>query len=114
MASEAQVNYILSLADKRDTNQASPELQAWLNTPLALENATNKEVNLLLEAIKGLPIKAPALTTEAAELAALEAKTMKGHYFITDPFDGVEKFYKIDKPEPPSRWTGYTFIKVQA
>jgi hypothetical protein len=110
------------LAEKRDLNSelASPELRAWLNTPLALENATNQEVNLILAALKLLPLKVgepaqlKAPNPAQVELAEAEQKVDKGHYFIVDPFDGEEKFFKIEKPEPPSRWAGYTFIKVQA
>lgn len=126
MASEAQVNYMTSLAAKRDLTTASPELKAWLNTPLALANATNKEVNLILAALKELPFmqRAETATTQIGtmnpetstktELQVYEEKVMKGHYFIVDPYDNEEKFFKIEKPEPPSRWSGYTFIKVQA
>ena len=126
MASEAQVNYMTSLAAKRDLTTASPELKAWLNTPLALANATNKEVNLILLALKELPFMQRAETattqigtmtasgTTKTELQVYEEKVMKGHYFIVDPYDNEEKFFKIEKPEPPSRWSGYTFIKVQA
>ena len=130
MASEAQVNYINTLAEKRDLESplASPELRAWLNTPVALENATNQEVSLILAAIKLLPYKVTQAASQSqdstgglqapnaakTELAEAEAKVEKGHYFIVDPFDGEEKFFKIEKPEAPSRWAGYTFIKVQA
>ena len=55
MASQAQVNYMTSLASKRDMSKASPELQAWMNTPLALENATNQQVSLILTSLKELP-----------------------------------------------------------
>lgn len=37
-----------------------------------------------------------------------------GRYFIVDPTDNVEKFFKVDKPEAPSRWAGYVFVSVQA
>jgi hypothetical protein len=113
MASEAQVKFMTGLAEKKDMTKASPELNAWMNTPLALENATNNEVNLLLDALKQLPNKPPALTTEQLELTVLEGKVGKGHYFIIDPYDGAEKFVKVDKPEAPSRWAGYTFISSQ-
>jgi hypothetical protein len=112
-----------SLAEKRDLTNASPELVAWLNTPLALQNATNKEVNLILAALKELPIKPatvasqlgmPGVALEKTELQQLEATTRAGRYFIIDPFDDAEKFVKVDKPEPPSRWSGYTFISSQA
>jgi hypothetical protein len=122
MASEAQVNYVNSLAEKRDVTKGSPELQAWLKTPLALANATNQEINLILAALKELPLKVNEPVNPSTkptnpaqvELAEAESKVEKGHYFIVDPFDGEEKFFKIEKPEPPSRWAGYTFIKVQA
>ena len=126
MATPAQVKYMTELAEKRDLNSelASPELRAWLNTPLALENATNQEVNLILAALKLLPLRVtpgnePTAQLKApnpaqVDLAEAEQKVDKGHYFIVDPFDGEEKFFKIEKPEPPSRWSGYTFIKVQA
>jgi hypothetical protein len=114
MASEAQVNYIMSLAEKRDMTQATPELQAWINTPLAVENATNAEVNLLLESLKQLPWKPKAKSDDELELESLENLTRPARYFIVDPTDGVEKFYRVNKPEAPSKWAGRTFIDVQA
>ena len=113
MASEAQVKYIMGLADKKDMTKASPELQAWIKTPLAVENATNNEVNLLLDALKELPAKPPVLTDEQAQLKLLEDSTRAARYFIIDPFDNEEKFVRVNKPEPPSRWSGYTFIDSQ-
>ena len=53
-------------------------------------------------------------TSSKTELQEWEAKVDKGHYFIVDPTDNTEKFFKVQKPEPPSRWSGYTFIQVQA
>ena len=75
--------------------------------PLALQNATNKEVNLILAALKELPIKPatvasqlgmPGVALEKTELQQLEATTRAGRYFIIDPFDDAEKFVKVDKP----------------
>lgn len=122
MASEAQIDWINKLAAKKDMTQASPELQAWIKTPLAVENATNREVSLLIDGLKALPwLPKPverseyaAKSEEQAELAALEASTRPARYFIIDPFDGKEKFVKVDKPEPPSRWAGRTFVSSQA
>jgi hypothetical protein len=113
MATEPQLNYIYGLAEKRDISKASLELQAWLKTPIALENATNQEVQMILAALKELPLKVNEPTPNS-ELAQVEAKVDKGFYFIVDPTDNTEKFFRVDKPEPPSRWSGYTFIKVQA
>jgi hypothetical protein len=50
-------------------------------------------------------------------LALLENQVKPGRYFVVDPTapEGKqEKFIKVDKPEPPSRWAGRTFLSSQA
>jgi hypothetical protein len=36
-----------------------------------------------------------------------------GRYAVTDPDDGVLKFYHVDKPTD-GKWAGYTFVSVRA
>lgn len=126
MASDKQINYIHGLADKKDLRTLDVYIMAQINTEAFLEAADNAQVNIILDALKALPWKPREteptqspfpnipIVTHASELAELEAKVGKGHYFIVDPTDNTEKFFKVEKPEPPSRWSGHTFIKVQA
>jgi len=37
-----------------------------------------------------------------------------GYYFVIDPEDGSEKFYRVSKGKEGTRWQGYTFLHVQA
>ena len=106
------VNYINSLAEKKDLTDASDVLKAWLSTPVAIENATNIEVNMLLDALKALPWKPkpkpdnPFIATPEQPNAPLPPTgkpapedhtplNKSGRYFIVDPTDGVEKFVVV-------------------
>jgi hypothetical protein len=125
MASPAQIKYILGLAEKKDTANLDPAMVPYTNpnNEAAIATLNNKEVNTILIALRQLPYlpkaatPVPAVETEGSftqQLKELEDKTRAARYFIIDPIDNVEKFFKFDKPEPPSKWAGKTFLSVQA
>jgi hypothetical protein len=131
MASLGQMNYMTGLRDKKDLTSLTDEQREFLFNEPALEALDNNGVNKVLDALKALPwlpkpgqtvpIAVPSQnpaqggeTTVMGTATSLSEKVNKGRYFIVDPIDGKEKFVKVDKPEAPSRWAGYTFLNVQA
>jgi len=119
MASERQVAYIKSLASSKDLSTLDEQTLAALNTDSFLENLTNNEVDNILGILKQLPKPTPPTNPTNPDaptppVGPLSEGVAKGRYFIVDPVDNVEKFIHVEKPEPPSRWAGYTFIKVRA
>jgi hypothetical protein len=38
----------------------------------------------------------------------------EGYFYIVDPKDNTEKFYRVTKGRPDTRWAGFTFLSVQA
>jgi Family of unknown function (DUF6011) len=116
MASEKQVNYIKSLAQDRDLSGLTPEQNAALITDGYLETLNNNQVNEILSLLKQLPYppKDPAPVGTSNKEGGGSTEVMAARYFIVDPTDNVEKFIHVQKPEPPSKWVGYTFVSVRA
>jgi len=117
MASEKQVAYLKSLAEQRDISQLSDIRKAALKTDEYLENLTNNEVNDYLDLLRAcpfLPKPQASYGNGTPPVGVVEVEVAEGRYFIVDPSDNVEKFIKVNKPKPPSRWAGYTFVSVQA
>lgn len=105
-ATDAQRDYILSLAEK-------VELEPLDRTRLLakVQTMTKDDASRTIEWLKGQPLRA---RTEARRATTYTWPTIhEGFYAVTDPKDGVLKFYRVDKPTE-GRWTGYVFLKVQA
>lgn len=51
---------------------------------------------------------------ESDELAQLEQEVRAARYFIVDPTNGEERFFKVSKGAEGGRWEGKTFLEVQA
>lgn len=111
-----QVNFIELLASERDISTLTLEQQAWLRTPDALRTISRGKASEIIQLLKQLPKLATEQPTvnKPTEPLPVGFDIDKGRYFVVDPTDGVEKFIKVDKPEPPSRWAGRTFFSVQA
>jgi len=48
------------------------------------------------------------------ETVEMTPSPQAGYYFVIDPFDDKEKFYRVQKGKENTRWEGYTFLHVQA
>jgi hypothetical protein len=137
-STQKQVDYILALVESKDLSSLSDVQREWLQAPNlneVLPTITKQKASDIIGTLKVLPKKAvEAVATEAAtappttksspeqestfaNLALLESQVKPGRYFVVDPTapEGKqEKFIKVDKPEPPSRWAGRTFLSSQA
>lgn len=94
-ASYKQIVFIASLANERGIT---------VNTA----NLTSRDASALIGSLLDTPRKAPEHV--ASNLARPEVAA--GRYALE--VEGVIKFYKVDRPVAPSKWAGYTFLKVVA
>lgn len=106
-----QKGFIESLLDQRDWSNLPFGQKSFLEDRANLDRLSvgqaSNVIQLLLECPKIVKEVKPKEPTED------EAKVEKGYYFIVDPTDKVEKFFKVDKPDD-GKWKGYTFLHVQA
>lgn len=111
---EPQQNFLRKLIVERDMTDYDPVKREWLKNPDNIPRLTKAQASTAIgELLKLDAPSQPAQPTQATQPSS-ESKVGKGRYFIVDPTDNVEKFIKVDKPEPPSRWAGRTFVSVQA
>lgn len=126
MSKQQAHNAISKLLDLNDKPQELPEQKLPVGATDPDNEATPDpfEVVAELEATvdESPPVQVFLSDRELlnAKLTELEEKVDAGYYFIVnpelangkahDPNDG-ERFYHVSKPEPPSRWAGYTFIE---
>jgi Family of unknown function (DUF6011) len=108
-ATEKQQAFILFLIDSRDLSTLDEIQKAWIANPDNLPNLTKDQASRVIGALKDLPWKPKQQSLTESEFGSIPA----GYFFIVDPTDGEEKFFKVDKPTE-GRWAGYTFLKVQA
>jgi len=140
--SQAQLDFIKSLMSQKDLHALDAKQQEWLVTA-DFTKLTTKQASRVIKALMDLPrnkavthggvapvsvtddtpydgqqpVEAPigADTVKSIELPT-EDKTIPdaGYYFIVDPTDNTEKFFRVQKGKPDTRWEGYTFLAVQA
>jgi hypothetical protein len=106
-ATEKQIDFIRSLIDSKDLSTLDETQKSWIANPANHDNLTKDQASRVIQALKDLPWKSRPHTVQAFD------NVPAGYFFIVDPTDGVEKFFKVDKPDK-GKWEGYTFLKVQA
>jgi len=105
-ASPKQVKFIETLAEEREL---SSEHMVRLRNSLA-----TMTIPLASETIKWLMAQ-PKMQAAKPEQPATTVQA--GHYAIPGNDGNAEhdiRFYRVDKPKAPSKWAGYTFVKVQS
>ena len=128
---EAQKSFITDLVNKHDLSSlpqaqidflkpGSPEkLEANLNR---MNRGQASEAIGLLKQLPAIP-PTPVLVLEREGGSVDNSSTNQldfsfipraGYYFITDPTDGGEKFYRVQLGKEGTRWEGYVFLHVQA
>ena len=105
-----QLSYLSKLVEQRDLSTLDETQKSWVANPDNHENLTKTQGIKVISALKELPWKP---RNETRPVTAEELEVPAGYFFIVDPTDGVEKFFKVDKPDK-GKWEGYTFLKVQA
>ena len=108
-ATSRQVDFIRSLIEKRDLSTLDETQMSWIANPDNHENLTKDQASKVIGALKVLPWK----VSNHQSFSANEVEVPAGYFFIIDPTDNVEKFFKVDKPTE-GKWAGYQFLKVQA
>jgi len=130
--SEPQKSYIRGLVEKRDITGLSQAQQEFL-ADLSDENLnrmTNEQASAAIKTLLACPWKpqpqappAPAQApvppfvnpTEPAPVLAQPAeKVREGYYFIVDPTNQQERFFRVRHGRDGTRWEGYVFLDVQA
>jgi Family of unknown function (DUF6011) len=109
-ATEKQVDFIRALIDSKDLTTLDEIQRSWIANPANHENLTKDQASRVIQALKELPWKPKTSSPQAVQVFD---KVPAGYFFIVDPIDGEEKFFKVDKPDQ-GKWKGYTFLKVQA
>ena len=131
---ERQFSFLCQLVEQKDLSSLdvkqrefllSEPKNFWKMTKEQASNAISKLVNLPKVPVLIAPPPVQALESTTPQVAddtngktaqvqaQVEALVPQGRYFIVDPTDGVEKFYRVNKPKD-GRWKGYTFLEVQA
>lgn len=110
-ATEAQVGYISSLLRERETDRLTEQQRTFIESfePSRLNRG---QASRVIEGLKKLPSKPRQLTiTRTGE--PMWPTVPEGRYAVQDPYDGVLKFYKVNRPTE-GRWAGRVFIDVRA
>jgi Family of unknown function (DUF6011) len=110
-ATEKQVDYIRALTDSKDLTTLDETQKSWVANPENHENLTKDQASRVIQALKDLPWRTRTMNQLPTDKQF--ENVPEGYFFIVDPIDGVEKFFKVDKPDK-GKWSGYTFLKVQA
>lgn len=104
-ASPAQLSFVESLLRTREIPAEHAEFTARLRTRIENGTLDKGDASAAIDWLKRRDIAV------AAPVAAPEFEIPAGRYAIE--VDGEVKFYRVDRPTE-GRWTGYTFVKVQA
>jgi hypothetical protein len=108
-ASEKQRKFIRDLVSQRDITPLPDAQIEFLSIDSNIDRLNKDQasnaIKLLLECDK------KAVTTVVEEKVEVP---QEGYFFIIDPTDDKEKFFRVKKGKEGSRWEGFTFLDVQA
>lgn len=118
-ATPAQAGYLESLLGKKEVPASAQGSVDRLQERLNVGQVSKTEASQVIDWLLKLPNKPKATSTGQGgrpELPDVPA----GRYAVEVPggeeTDGepVLRFFKVDRPQAPSRWAGYTFVKQLA
>jgi hypothetical protein len=121
-ASEKQLDFVKSLTEQKDFSALEPRQVAFLRQPelwanMNVEQASNA-IKLLLDCPKiqaHVPEPTHEEVSEYVSTKVVDVETPNdGHYFIVDPTDDKEKFFRVKHGKEGTRWENWTFLDVQA
>src|SRR5262245_3486752 len=107
--SEAQINFIVKLVGERDIS-GLPQGQREFLADLSEENLGRMNGLQAGNAITGL-LGCPKKPLED-RLAASQTKVREGYFFIVDPTNDEERFFRVRHGKEETRWEGYVFLDV--
>lgn len=109
-ATDRQLNFIESLLGARVYARRS---RVRLRAALEAGTVTKQQASQTIEFLLQQPRQATAQREERSVAnSAGTPDVPAGRYAIEH--NGTLKFFKVDRPEAPSRWAGWTFLKVMA
>lgn len=113
--SEKQKKFIRDLCVQKDLTSLHPDQQAFLTdlSDTNLDRLTSKQGITVVDKLLKLPYKPKQLENKLAA-SQPETKVREGYFFIVDPTNGEERFFRVNHGKPGSRWEGYVFLDVQA
>jgi len=111
--SPEQKKYIRDLCEKRDLTNLDPGKAEFLKdlSDENLDRLNGHQASNAIGALLALPKKPLDQTGEATKP---ESKPREGYFFIVDPTNGEERFFRVNYGKEGTRWEGYTFLDVQA
>jgi hypothetical protein len=113
---EAQREFLLTGDIKRlSMEQASAVIKTLLACPKKAKPAVEQPRPLISDpdAIQpNQPVQPTTPHPTGVPMAEVDCDVEPGYFFIVDPTDGKEKFFRVNKGK--DRWEGYTFLAVQA
>ena len=109
--SDKQLSYLTALVGERDLSQLREDQQAWLDANS--ENFETLTVGQASRVIQTL-VKLPKLPKPTAIVSEAESTVPEGYFFVVDPTDNTEKFFRVAYGKVGSRWEGKVFLSVQA
>lgn len=132
--SEPQKDYIRGLVDQRDITSLPEAQQEFLKDTSDgnLDRMTKGQGSLAIKALLACPYKSSQAATEPIEASPVQGSepvapatdvatkpempkvVQEGHFFIVDPIDGKEKFFRVRHGREGTRWEGFAFLDVQA
>jgi len=116
---ELQFSLLVQLVDEKDLSSLpTAQREYLLREPKTFWAMSKDQASNAITVLKTCSPKTPPVPpcengTAQVAAATNDKEVPQGYYFIVDPTDGVEKFYRINKPQQ-GKWKGYTFVDVQA
>jgi hypothetical protein len=115
---DKQFNFIKKLAEQKDTTSLSEMQLAYLGHDDGLRSFNTSQASRVIKVLLALPdkpkpkvVNVPAGMQNTANTAT---DIEPGYYFVVDPSDDKEKFFRVSKGKEGTRWEGYRFLSVQA
>src|SRR5215471_263473 len=130
--SDKQIDLLMKLCDQKDLSSLPDAQRSFLEPGDSFKLKSNllrmnreqaaEAITLMLQLPSKQPINPPVpfsgvsggVDKSSQAPVEMPPNPASGYYFVIDPFDGKEKFYRVQKGKEDTRWEGYTFLHVQA
>jgi len=127
-----QKEYIRGLVEKRDISGLEQAQQEFLSdlSDGNLDRMTKHQAHVCIDTLLKQPYKPkPAQSPTVTQISGDEAhspgmdslaqprkipEVKDGYFFIVDPTNGEERFFRVKHGKEGTRWEGYIFLDVQA
>lgn len=114
MASERQIIYIKDLLAQKDVSGIPEERLQSLKDRCDRAEVSFADAGKIIPYLKGLPRVESGAVRQPALPGAPQGYVEVAHGRYAVEFEGVLKFYRVNRPGEGTKWSGYTFLDVQA